>query len=114
MRCQFDGHVEAADLNNATNDFYNDHRSDAVTKVLWDFSTMTHFELHKGHVSEIAFCDNAASRCMKPMKAAFITTHEAFSELAKHYIEEMEMLESYWTNRLFSSLEDARNWLSST
>jgi type IV secretory pathway VirD2 relaxase len=114
MWCQFSGHVDVTDLNNATNDFYNDYRSDHVTKALWDFMAMTHFDVGKEHTSEIAFSDNAASRYMKPMMAAFIVTDEEFSEIAKHYIEEMEKLESYWTNRLFSSLEDARDWVSAT
>ncbi|MCP5278733.1 MAG: hypothetical protein H6935_10290 [Thiobacillus sp.] len=113
MRCHFSGDVDAAGLNKATNDFYNDERSEHVTKVLWDFSAMKHFEVEKDHVTEIAFTDYVASGYLKPMKAAFITTDPQFSELAKHYIAEMEQLESSWTNRLFTSIEDARIWIAS-
>jgi hypothetical protein len=42
MWCQFSGHVGVRDINDATNDFYHDYRSDHVTKVLWDFMAMTH------------------------------------------------------------------------
>jgi hypothetical protein len=70
------------------------------------------FDVNKEHVSEIAFSDNVASRYMKPMMAAFISTDEEFADLAKHYIEEMEQLESRWTNRFFSSVESAREWLT--
>lgn len=112
MRCQFSGDVDAASVNKATNDFYNDERSDHVTQVLWDFSAMKRFTLEKGHVTEIAFTDFAASEYMKPIRAAFITTDPAFSALAKHYIAELEQLGSAWNNRLFASIEDARTWMA--
>lgn len=110
---RFFGNVSFTDLTNATNEFYNDERSDHVTGAFWDFSAMTLFDVGKDQVSEIAFIDNAASRYMKPIKAAFITADAAFTELARHYIEEMEQLETYWTNRLFSSMDDARAWVES-
>lgn len=112
MWCQFSGHVDIANVNQASNEFYNDHRTDHITKVLWDFSTMTHFDADADDASEIAFTDNVASSYLKPMKAAFITTDADFSELVQHYIDEMELLGNCWTNRLFSSLEDAGQWLS--
>lgn len=114
MCCRFSGHVDVDDLGNATNDLYNDPRSDFTTGVLWDFSAMTGFDAGRDNISEIAASDSAASRYMRPMNAAFITEDPAFSELVRHYIAEMEMFESRWTNRLFPSMEEARRWLSST
>ena len=113
MRCRFFGSVNLTELNRATNDFYNDYRSDHVTQALWDFSSMADFDVGKEGASEIACTDNAASGYMKPMKAAFISSDEAFLELIRHYIEEMDSLGSNWTNQAFSSLEDARAWISS-
>jgi len=112
MWCQFSGDVDAASINKATNDFYNDERSDHVTQVIWDFSAMKQFRVEENQVTEIAFTDHAASGYMKPMKAAFIITNPKFSELAKHYIAMMEQLESAWTNRLFASIEDAKVWIA--
>jgi len=111
MRCRFSGSVNLAELNRATNDFYNDYRSDHVTRALWDFLAMTEFDVDKDGASEIAGSDNAASCYMKPMKAAFITNNEAFRGLAEHYVEEMENLGSHWTNRVFSTLDEARAWI---
>lgn len=113
MRCRFYGDIDFADLNHATNDFYNDQRSDRVRNALWDFSAMTHFRVNDDQVLEIAATDNMASRYMKPMRAAFITTDAEFAELARHYTDEMERSASAWTNRLFFSLEDAREWIAS-
>ncbi len=109
---QFYGAVSVAELNNATNDVYNDHRSDHLSQAYWDFTDMTAFNVDKEAVSEIAFIDNAASRYMKPMKAAFVTRDPDFTTLAEHYIEEMNQLESYWTNRLFATMAEARVWMS--
>lgn len=112
MWCRFFGDVDFVELNNASSDFFNDPRSDNITEALWDFSDMARFSVEEEHASEIAACDSAASRYMKPIKAAFITIDAEFAKLAEHYIDEMDKFESRWTNRLFSSLEDARNWLS--
>jgi len=114
MWCQFSGHIDVADLNNATNDFYDAPLSDNITNVLWDFSAMTSFDVSPDAAKEIAFTDHVASQYMKPMKAAFITSDAEFSILANQYIDEMKQLKSRWTNRLFSSLAEAQDWLSST
>ncbi len=113
MRCHFFGSVDVANLNDATNDFYNDSRSDRVTRALWDFSAMTQFAVDREQVSEIAFSDHAASCYMKPMKAAFITANPEFAELARLYIAEMEQLGGDWSNRLFASPDEARDWMAS-
>jgi hypothetical protein len=112
MRCHFSGRVDVANLNDATNDFYNDSRSDCVTRAFWDFSAMTQFAVDRAQVSEIAFSDHAASCYMKPMKAAFITANAEFAELARLYIAEMEQLGGDWRNRLFASLGEARVWMA--
>ncbi len=111
---KFDGEISFSNLNNATNDFYNDTRSERITAIFWDFSAMTSFNVDKDDASEMAYTDNVASRYLKPMKAAFIATNAKFCALTRHYIEEMQRLESPWTNRLFSSMERARAWIASS
>lgn len=112
MWCRFSGHVNGAIINEASSAFYNDLRVDHITKTLWDFSAMTHFDADEHDASEVAFTDNVASTYLKPMKSALITTNADFSELLRLYIGEMELLRNPWTNRLFSSLKDARQWMS--
>jgi len=51
---------------------------------------------------------------MRPMKAAFVTTDAVFRAPARHYIDEMARLDSHRHNRLFSSMAEARKWVSAT
>lgn len=111
---RFFGNISFSETNQATNDFYNDHRSDYVTGAYWDFTGVTDCDVVKEQVSEIAFTDDAASKYMKPMNAAFITTDPLLATLTKHYIKVMEEQGSHWTNRLFSSMDDARSWIESS
>ncbi len=109
--CQFFGKVDFDELNMATNAFYNDHRSDYVKEAFWDFTEMTSFEVDATEASEMAHTDTAASNYIKHLNAAFITQDAIFSELVKHYIEEMERIGSPWNNRLFQTMDQAKKWI---
>ena len=109
--CRFFGQVDFGDVNNATNDFYNDFCSDQVIKALWDFTEMAGITVSERQASEIAATDSAASSYMKSMKAAFITGDPALAILIRQYIDEMERYGSPWSNRLFETIDEARDWI---
>lgn len=91
-------------MNNATNAFYNDLRADQMTKAVWGFSAVTHFNFGENDASKMAFTDHTANRYLK---AAFIITDAYFSELARQYFDELESLGNTWRNRLLFSLKKA-------
>lgn len=107
---KFFGALDGTDLNNATNDLYNDFRLDSLQGVLWDFSGIDSFDVTDIHAEEVAYTDFAASHYKRNMKAAFITQNPGFAKLAKIYIETMDDLRCPWENRLFDNIEDARMW----
>lgn len=111
--CRFSGPLHFADVNAATDEFYHDPRSDRVRAALWDFTETTQVAVGEEEASEIAATDAAASRYMKPLKAAFITGDSELATLAEHYIREMEQFGSPWTNRLFATIDEARSWVAS-
>lgn len=112
MLCSFYGRVCAAELSEATNDFYNDPRSDRTTVTVWNFTEMTGFDVGETEATEMAATDFAASIYLKPIKSAFIVCDPDFSNLVRLYIEEMKHYGSGWTNRLFETLDEARRWVA--
>jgi len=109
--CQFYGSVDFDDVNDATNEFYNDYRSDFVTDALWDFSQATEVVISTMEASVMAATDFAASTYMKPLKSAFVTSNPALSQLVNVYIRDMDKLGSPWTNQLFQTVGEAKNWM---
>lgn len=108
----FHGTVTQSDLTNASNDLFNDPRSDSVRQAYWDFTGIEGFTFEWPHVREIAATDSVASTYMGRMKAAFIIQDIELAELARGYIREMENMGSPWKNRLFPSMEEARQWMA--
>ena len=109
---EFFGAIDAMDLNNATNAFYNDPRLETTKQVLWDFSAIESFDVSQFDAEEIAYTDQVESQYKKDMKAAFITQDATFAELARKYINTLNSLSCAWQNRLFNRIEDARQWIS--
>lgn len=108
VTCRFFGSVDFDDINNASNDFLNDSRSDDIRYALWDFSSISSFCISEEQASEIAATDSAASDYMKPLKAAFVTKDPALAALVREYIREMHAFGSHWINGLFGDVESAR------
>ena len=111
--CNFYGTISAAELSEATNDFYNDPRSDHTTVTIWNFTEMTGFDVRGAEAAEIAATDFAASLYLKPIKSAFVVRDPDFSNLARQYVDEMKHYGSRWTNGVFESLDEARMWVAS-
>jgi trans-aconitate methyltransferase len=114
LHCRFSGIVDFNQVNDASNEFLEDTRSEHASHAVWDFSDMTNFDIRKHQASEIAATDCVASHYTKPLKAAFITSDQSFAELVKQYIVEMDAYGTHWTNKLFDSIEDAMDWVAAT
>jgi hypothetical protein len=114
LHCHFSGVVDFNQVNDASNAFLADVRSEYASHAVWDFSGMTIFDVRKHQASELAATDCVASLYTKPLKAAFITNDESFAELVKQYIVEMEAYGARWTNKLFASIEEAMEWVVAT
>lgn len=110
--CRFSGRVDFADVTMATNEFYHDHRSDNIRVTLWDFTEISDFVIDENEATEIAATDAAASVYLKPLKAAFITQNSEFALLVEQYIRDKEQFGSPWTNKLFRTIGEARNWVA--
>ena len=111
---KFSGIVTYVETLNATNALYNNPRCDDVLHAYWDFTEIDGFVVDESEVEEMAFVDNAASLYLRPMKAAFILSDPDLVALAEQYIAQMRDLGSPWENRIFPSMEDARDWMAST
>lgn len=109
---RFTGTVTVNEAIAATNAFYDDPSSDMVSRVFWDFSAIDDFLINADEVEEIAASDHAASLYLPQQRAAFIIRHPGLIGLAEQYIAHMRELGSRWENRIFASVEEARQWLN--
>ncbi len=107
---KFSGLVTYGEALRATNALYDDPRSDDVVQAYWDFSDIDGFAVAEEEVEEMAYIDDVASRHMRPLKAAFVMRDPALIELAEQYIAHMRTLGSPWFNRIFASMDEARQW----
>ena len=111
---KFSGIVTYVETLNATNALYNNPRCDDVLHAYWDFTEIDGFVVDESEVEEMASVDNAASLYLRPMKVAFILSDPDLLVLAHQYIAHMQALGSAWQNRIFSTMEEARDWIAST
>ena len=110
LRVEFFGVVTFVDAINATEDLYNDYRSDEVRYAFWDFSAIDGYLVSETEVTEMAAMDAAASEYMKPMKAAFIIRDRNLAALGEYYLATLRELGCPWQHELFCSMDDARQW----
>lgn len=110
---KFSGQVPFSEMMQASSDLFDDPRSDGVEHAYWDFSDIDGFTVSEEEVDEIAYIDDAASRHMRQLKAAFVIRDPGLIELAEQYIAQLSALGSPWQNRIFQSMEEARQWTGS-
>jgi hypothetical protein len=110
VRVEFFGELTFNDTLCATEDLYNDPRSDFVRNVFWDFSAITGFVVSEAEVTDMAAMDHAASLYMHPLKAAFIIRDPGLMQLGEQYVAMLSDMGCSWHNKLFTSMHDARQW----
>jgi len=110
---KFSGIVTYGEVLDTTHTLYANPRSDDVVHAYWDFSEIDGFVVDKSEVEEMAYVDHAASLYLRPMKAAFILSDPELLVLAEQYIAHMQALGSTWQNRIFPTMEEARDWMAS-
>lgn len=107
---KFSGVVTYAEALGATNAFYGDPRCDTAQCAFWDFTDIDGFVVDGSEVEEMAFVDHVASLYMRPLKSAFVLRDPALLELAEQYVAQMRELGSPWQNRIFGTMDEARQW----
>lgn len=109
--CKFSGAVSGNELIQCNGDLYGDARFDDVKYELFDMLDVTELTIKPIDVKKVAGCDRAASRRIRPnVKCALVAIDEHAHILSKVY--QSEISESSWEGRDFTTIKDAREWLS--
>ena len=88
---------------------YSDSRFDNLHYQLWDFTKVSEFNVNIEDVSKIAAHDRAAALSNSSMKVALVAAEEMIQTFANLY--EGEMFESPWESRMFTSMDEAKQWV---
>jgi hypothetical protein len=105
----FSGVVDGEELLQANEELYGDERFDNIHYQIWDYSNVIEFKLDVDWVAKIAALDKAAALSNSIMKVASVATDEVTQMLSSLY--EAESLESPWEIQLFTSVDEAQQWV---
>jgi hypothetical protein len=106
------GVVTEQSMREASNAFYADPRSDGIRYMLVDFLAADELELHKRDLATFAGVDSGASRTIKSIKLAIITADETIHRKAQTYIQFASLLKIPWQFDVFTSREEAEQWVA--
>lgn len=83
-----------------------------VRYIIDDFTEVTGHSVEAHHIKAYAVTDEIISKSKGKLKIAIVVTQPAFIELANDYCELMEG--TMFDSKVFSSLADARVWVSAS
>ncbi len=106
---RFSGVVTSEEILQAVLKVYGDPRFDDLTYVINDFSDIEGVALDERNIKKVAYLDKASARTNPRIKIAFVTRNPAFFGYAEMYMKFVDELP--WQTEIFSSLEEAREWL---
>lgn len=86
-----------------------DFRFDNLRFVINDLLNCTDFSVSSPIIDELAAIASAAYQSNPEIKIAFVVTAQELIDLAKHYAESPL---NFYPTRIFSTQEEARQWLN--
>lgn len=110
---EFSGTVSFEEVSSATSEMYNSFRFDDLKYFIWDGTNIDAFDLSYHHIEIRAAIANASSSYKRDLKGVFISNSQIVRERLTYYIQKSRELNSTWDFKLFSTVEEARIWLSS-
>lgn len=110
-RQRFWGNVSYADLAAANQAFDGNPRASHAKYKLIDLTEAESSDFDTAHVLEMAAVNYGSSLYLKSVKEAIIVRDETLAERFCDYASLMARLKSSWKVRLFTSEEDALDWI---
>lgn len=105
----FWGVVTGEELFRSNGEVYGDPRFDDITYELVDLTGVDRFDVTEEDMLVMAASDRAASRSNANVRIAVAANDPSIRAMSERYSE--AAVRSPWQQRVFTSVEDARNWL---
>lgn len=109
---EFSGTVSFEEVSDATSEMYNSFRFDDLKYFIWDSTEIDLLKLSDHHIEIRAAIANASSSYKRDLLGALVVTNPDIYDRMSHYIKKSRELKSTWDLKLFSTVEEARLWLS--
>jgi hypothetical protein len=108
---EFYGVVSFSEIAEANAEFYSNERSDRMKYQIFDSIGVDAIVGTEAELKMLAAIDVGASKSIKSIKVALVIVKEELMPLAEGYVATSEALMSSWFFKIFSSLEEAREWV---
>ena len=110
----FSGVVTMEEQQQADGEMYNDPRFEKIRYFIWDGSEIESIAYNTNDADEPAAIDKASSIYRPFLKGALIANNQEVRAVVERYITTSTKLRTSWNLRLFTSLDEARDWLNGT
>lgn len=107
---QFTGHVTAADIERANDEFFRDARSDDIRYQIVDMRDVDTVEWAERDIKATAAYDKGAEATLKDVRLAYITDDDGIRGLIEKYVEISRRLNSSWRFKGFEDADAALEW----
>lgn len=102
--------VTGKEILQAVQDVESDNRFDLICYVINDYLDVTEVDVSFEKIKIIAAIDDAAALTNPNIKVAQVTTNSAIEDLAQFYSERPG--NNRYHSKLFTSLDEAREWIA--
>ena len=109
---RFRDYVTADEIEAANEEFYADERSDDAKYQIIDASKVTGVEWDDSAITAAAAMDLGAETGIKNVKVAYVAPDADIMALIEKYADISRRMNSSWHFRGFTTLEEAREWIS--
>jgi hypothetical protein len=106
----YSGVLTGDELLNSNFEIFGDERFDDIRYQIVDLRQVQEIKVNEKHMRKIAHLDIAAARSNPRVKVAILTNKPGGKLLSDTY-DKYSAGKSPWETKLFSNIEDARNWL---
>ncbi|NNF04627.1 MAG: hypothetical protein HKN17_09175 [Rhodothermales bacterium] len=107
---KFSGHVTAAEIERANEEFFKDGRSDNARFQLVDLGEVESVEWEERDIKATAAYDIGAEATLKNIRLAYVTKDDEIRRLLEMYVDISRRLNSSWRFKGFEDVKAAREW----
>ena len=111
IRWEFYGQVAGEEIDRVNNEFLQDPRSEQAKYQIIDARGVTGTDWNARDAHLIAARDFRATRMVRRLRLAFLTTDPDFGALVDEYVAISRDLDTSWEFRRFDDMPSARAWV---
>ena len=107
----FRGQVTGDEILRANQEIYRDPRFQGLTYQIVDLTAVERFDVTEDDMAAVALQDRAGTSSKPGVRVAIAAADETIKDLSAFY--DAVMVGSAWHQRIFDSISEAREWLTS-